>query len=361
MPRGKAKGHAIVNAQKKAKTSFPDFNPLDYDVSVRNNLTHYKENFESKNMKEFALTYWKDQSKNIEGLSKLPQGYFESIGAVCHMLTRNCPLNDEHIKKVDEKRKELLRIASTYQPTTYVAPVKPSIDKETQIKNDTDYHIAEFEFMLDEFITGKKSDPRKYLVGAEVKKPVMVNIADHFKKKMVELNEIDNDEKLQEGYSNFSKKELREFKEFIQSIISACDTASAIIKARKPRTKKVKPPSVIAKDVRYMKEYSNLNLKSVSPEKIIDAKEVWVFNVKLRKLFKYVSLENLTLTVRGTTIIGHDPDKSGGKILRKPEVQLKEYSTMTSRPFNKLYNEIRATTSVATGRLNEDSIILKCF
>ncbi len=356
--RGKAKGRAIVNAQKKAKTTFPEFNVLDYDNSIKENLAHYRANFDSKEMKEFALSYWKSQNVDVTGLSKLAHGYYDPLGAICHIATRGNNLSDHHIQFIETKRRELLEIAKKQQVEVVEKPV---VDKSIQIEKETDFHIAEFEFMLEEFMQGKKLDPQKYLVGAQVKKPVMSNISNHFSKKMEELNEIDNDEQLQEGYSNFSKKEMREFKEYIQSIINACGVSSSIIKARKPRTKKVKSPALLVRNVKYMKEFADLKLKSVSPEKIIDSKEVWIFNTKLRKIFKYISLEGLTLTVKGTTIIGYDPEKSGSKILRKPDLQLKEIESMTSRPLNKLYNEIKATVSKATGRINEDSIILKCF
>ena len=63
----------------------------------------------------------------------------------------------------------------------------------------------------------------------------------------------------------------------------------------------------------------------------------------------------------GATIINIDQEKSGGKIIRKPETMLKGLQDMTSRPINKLYNDIRGTESRATGRLNEDTLIVKCF
>ncbi len=118
---------------------------------------------------------------------------------------------------------------------------------------------------------------------------------------------------------------------------------------------------VLAKGVKYLKEYPSLKLKSVTPDKIVNSTEVWVFNVKVRRLFKYTALDGTKLSVRGTTIINVNPEKSGGKILRKPEAQLEGVWDMTSRPLNKLYTAIRARASKAVGRMNEDSVILKCF
>ena len=127
------------------------------------------------------------------------------------------------------------------------------------------------------------------------------------------------------------------------------------------KVKKSVPASVIVKNVQYKKEDTTLKLKSISPEKIINSSEVWVFNTKVRRLFRYVALSGNKLSIKGTTLTGVDPEKSGGKILRKPEEQLNNVDVMTSRPLSKMFNDIRATVSAATGRLNEDTIILKAF
>ena len=222
-------------------------------------------------------------------------------------------------------------------------------------------HIGEFEAGVDLIYAGKPFDSKSYLLTNNVKSTVAKQIGQHFKSVLRELKDIDSDEVLQEAYDAYSKRELRIMREAIANMISTCDIVSAISKAKKPSIRKDKPPSVLAKDVKYLREYLPLKLRSITPDKIVNSTEVWIFNIKVRRLFKYEALDGMKLSVKGTTILNFDPSKSGGKIIRKPEQSLKDIDNMTTRPLNKLFSGIRAVASKALGRINEDSIILKAF
>jgi hypothetical protein len=113
-----------------------------------------------------------------------------------------------------------------------------------------------------------------------------------------------------------------------------------------------------------MTEYAELGLKSVHPAKIIGADTVYLFNTRLRKMFKYVAIDGMTLTVKGTTLQNFDTAKSGSKTIRKPEVYFSPMSgweDMTKRPFNKLFDEVKSVLAKAPGRISSDMIIVKVF
>jgi hypothetical protein len=351
-----------TTTSKQSKKSFPTFNVLDYDASLSRNLSFYNLEVENEYKKSVALDYWKILGKDVKPLSRLNDVWFSTCGAVAHMhKDRGIELEMRHLLYMENKYKELLNIHEEREEEKEAARPVIKVTREDKDAMDLAKHIAEFEHGVDLIYAGKEFDAKSYLLTNDVKPSIAKQIGQHFKPVLKELKDIDSDDQLQEAYDAYSKRDLRVMRESITTLISSCDVVSAINKARIQRTKKEKSPLVTAKDVNYLREYPELSIKSVMPDKIVNSSEVWIFNVKVRRLFKYEALGGNRLTIKGTTILNFDPSKSGGKIIRKPEVSFKDIADMTSRPLTKLYTGIRAVASKATGRINEDCIILKCF
>lgn len=345
----------------RASTQFPDFNIIDYDASLSKNLAFYNNEVHVKTKKAAALKYWKKQGKDTSAFSRMNAQAFSTVGAIAHMIVeRGIALQDKDTAHLEEKYVELCALRPTKKRDE-----KPVVSKDEKGEKDEielNRHLAEFNAAIDVLYTGGTADAKAYIEVNNVKPVIAQRIADYYRKHVLdEIDEIPQCEQLQEAYSHLGKRELKALREKVVKLITDCETAAAIAKVRKPRAKKKRPPSVVAKNVKYMQSYPDLGMKSLHPEKLVDASEVWIFNVKTRRLFRYVALENETLSVKGTTLVNFDPIKSGGKIIRKPEVQLKGYEKMTTRPLTKLYKDVNAVESKATGRINEDCIILKAF
>jgi hypothetical protein len=80
---------------------------------------------------------------------------------------------------------------------------------------------------------------------------------------------------------------------------------------------------------------------------------------KTRKLGKYVAASYQTLSVKGTTIVGFDADKSVSKTLRKPEEQLKEFAKAGKIALRTFMKEIKAVETKLNGRIGIDILLLK--
>jgi len=116
---------------------------------------------------------------------------------------------------------------------------------------------------------------------------------------------------------------------------------------------------LIAK-LNYLKEEKTLKIVSINPTEILGAAELWVYNVKTRKLGKYVADEYAkTLSIKGTSIVGFDEHKSVCKTLRKPVDQLKEFGRAGKVQLRKFLDEIRATDTKLNGRIGPDVLLLK--
>ena len=99
----------------------------------------------------------------------------------------------------------------------------------------------------------------------------------------------------------------------------------------------------------------------LSPEKLHNAQEAWVYDTRKRKMHHYVADQySNCLIVKGNTLLGFDTRESSIKTLRKPVEQIKALTG--SRPAaRKYFKEIKAVEAVPNGRFNADLIILKAF
>jgi hypothetical protein len=137
---------------------------------------------------------------------------------------------------------------------------------------------------------------------------------------------------------------------------------------RKPRIAKPKSADRVVANLKYAKTDDKYKLASVNPVDIVGANELWTFNIKTRKLGKYVA-DNIDptgmgrngsgLQVKGTTIIGYNEELSVQKTLRKPEEQLKAFKAAGKVALRKFLEDINTTDTTMNGRINSDTVLLK--
>jgi hypothetical protein len=188
-------------------------------------------------------------------------------------------------------------------------------------------------------------------------------IRDFYARDLAELEELasgNGDEQLKEGYKHRSRKQIKNFIQFLTEVQTACTMLMQEAKVnKKPRKTKTVPAEKVVGKLKYMKTNEPLKLVSVGPADILGAGELWVYNTKTRKLGKYVAAEFNTLSVKGTSIVGFDENKSIQKTIRKPEEKLKEFKAAGKIALRKFLDDINATDTKLNGRTNEDTILLK--
>ena len=185
------------------------------------------------------------------------------------------------------------------------------------------------------------------------------------------MDEKDADwwEQLKEGYSHLSKKDVQKFISALESLVEACNYVIDTSKAtRKPRKTKPKSADKLVEKLKFAKTNDKYKLASIVPTEIVGANELWVFNVKTRKIGKYIA-SNIDpqgmkragsgLSVKGTTIQGFHEENSIQKTLRKPDEQLKEFKGAGKVALRKFLDEIKTTDTKLNGRINLDTILLK--
>jgi len=187
--------------------------------------------------------------------------------------------------------------------------------------------------------------------------------------KKMDAREADYAEQLKEAYSHLAKKDISNYIAALETLVDACTLVVDASKAtRKARTPKPKSADKLVAKLKYLKVDQKYSLASINPSEIVGANELWVFNIKNRKLGKYVASKidptgmgraGSGLSVKGTTIEGFDESKSVQKTLRKPEEQLKAFKAAGKVTLRKFLEEINTTDTALNGRINADTVLLK--
>ena len=150
---------------------------------------------------------------------------------------------------------------------------------------------------------------------------------------------------------------------FLDAMQTAIDQYRNVKKAtKKARVKRAPTKEKIVSKLKYMKEEKILKLVSINPVDIIGAQELWTYNTKTRKLFRYIADSTFgPLNIKGTSIIGFNEANSVGKTLRKPEEKLKEFGKASKVQLRKFLEDIKATPTMGNGRINADMVLLRAI
>jgi hypothetical protein len=252
-----------------------------------------------------------------------------------------------------------------------VVEVKPTVAQpsiQERLRDAAARMTEEIEDALEAFAHDPESfDPKAFkllnlLRGKQAKAAHARIIKDFYTRQHDELVEAGQGkcEQLKEAYSHLSKANMKKITQFYSEILSACDMLAQEAKVnRAPRKTKAKPVEKIIGKMKFLKQDDKLKLVSINPADILGAKELWVFNIKTRKIGKYVAAEFQELGVKGTSITGFNESVSVQKTLRKPEEQIKEFKAAGKVQLRKFLEDIKAVDIKLNGRINEDTILLK--
>lgn len=163
-----------------------------------------------------------------------------------------------------------------------------------------------------------------------------------------------------EAWGHLKPKYHKKMMDFYGLIV---DDLERIIKnstaQRKPRKKKTLTATRLVNKLKYQKEFTDLKLVSINPEKIIGANELWVYNTKYNRLGVYHAVNSVRgLSVKGCTIQHFDEDTSVQKTARKPEEVLE---VLNKRSLKKQLNNMKTKEQTLTGRINAQTILLGVF
>lgn len=417
VPKKKARLAPVAKNKKNLYTfdGWEEMKGETYHKMVRNYRDDLYANFKPADLAPEVLAWMKEngyKQDEIDAVKK--RGPRITIGITCKLLRSGMPdLNPkeaafweslagtsgtlkpatDHVKKTLEEDIVLGRAIveeAKAEESESVGKYVPTIQE--RIRDQAVDMAEDIDEWLEGFITDKASfDPKGFDFKAHFQKKSVTQaharkLKDFFARELADFDELERMptaaqlkkmdereadlwEQLKEGYAHIKKTDIAKYRTAINGLMEALDFVIDQSKAvRKPRKAKPKSADRVVAKVKYLKVDEKYKLTSVSPVDIVGASELWVFNVKTRKLGKYVAAnidpkgmarEGSGLSVKGASIVGFDENLSIQKTLRKPEEQLKEFKAAGKVALRKFLDEIKTTDTKLNGRLNQDTILLK--
>jgi len=276
------------------------------------------------------------------------------------------PFRGRHIEFIIDSVMDVISKAEP-EETPVIATAEQVYNRPTiqdRLAERTSEIIGELEGIFDDIATGVKNPTKLYdfLVANNVVQSQLGKYEDLYRARRAELElaQSKTDAQVTEGYKHLKAADFKRITGWIDDLLAAVEQYRGVKKAtKKARVKKAPSKEKLIAKLRYCKTDPVLKLVSINPADIVGASELWTYNTKSRKLGRYVAAAYQTLTVKGTSLVNFDTDKSVCKTLRKPEEKLKEFAKAGKVQLRKFLDDIKATESKMNGRFNAEIVLLR--
>ena len=327
-----------------------------------------KHRYNKKFLLEFCKTK-KYSSDDIELYGRLSsRDISTSVSWLARMQSRGYVLNDEQAEKFTSELEKLKEKASKIE---VVSKPQNVISIQDRIQQKADREIAEIEYLLDQYVLVNRTfkfNWEAYLKSRDTSSVVAEKISKFFVEEAKEVQGLIDvwatDEYVREEWGHFTKGELKKWKSFLDDLILQSHIISQAKPVRKRKTKE-KPALQLVKNLNYASEsdayFKDLHLKSISPTKIIGAIQLWVYNVKTKKLGVYHAEDVRGLSVKGSTIQNFNATTSVSKTLRKPNDTIPTLLDAGKVKLRNILSELKTKEKVLTGRINSETILLRAL
>ena len=342
-----------------------------FDNLLRKSFYYYNYYYSQKDCKKYVIEWLQKNSKltaeeirafNRAGDRLLPM-------TVCSLIMahrQGMPFRGRHIEfiidsvqeVIDKAEPEVVETVEGDKPKAYVPTIQDRLNEKTSEL------IGELEGIYDDVTTNtaEKFKPYDWFQSNNVVQSQLGKYETLYSKRKAELEEAlgKKDEQLKEAYSHYKTADFKRIIGWIDDLLAAVDQYRGVKKAtKKARVKKAPSKEKLVAKLKYCKTDAGLKIVSINPADIIGSAELWVYNVKTRKLGKYVAAVYKQLSIKGTSIEGFDTDKSTSKTLRKPDEKLKEFAKAGKIQLRKFLDDIKATETKLNGRISEDVVLLR--
>jgi hypothetical protein len=356
------------------------FTDAEFDNALRKSLAYYNYYNTTKDLKKHLIQWLRDTDIKVHKLSKETIDRFVkapdsliplTAPAIVKASIQGMPLKEKHVKYlVDTVNKVVALSAKGIAAEEADVEVKADAPKarvpniQDRLNEKMSGIIGELEGEFDEVLSkSTKFKAYEFFVSNNVPQAQLGKFERVLAPRLeeIQLALTGKDEQLTEGYSYLKPADFKRVIAWITDVLAGIEQYRGVKKATK-RAATRKPPQkekLVAK-LKYLKTDNALKLVSINPVDIIGAQTLYVYNVKTRKIGRYVA-EDMggSLNVKGTTIVGYDANKSTSKTLRKADVQLKELLAANKLELRKFMDNIKTIESKLNGRINADTVLLK--
>ena len=366
---------------KGAETKYIGFEPEwkfqpteENRVSSFANAFHwYNYHYGKKDAKEMLCHYLEHNGRKVDAktMRGIPDSQIRLTPAwVCRMTLLGLELKEHEQCNIDEQISTMLKVKQEIKKAQSEVDADTAVAKLTiqdHLREKVSECCGEMEAMFDDFIVaGAKMSadfsPIKLMRGMNISPNMIGTVSRVWELRLAEFNEVLEgvDPDLVEGYSHLNKNQLKQCVKFCETVINDCNSYVQLKKVeRKPRAKKAVSPEKLTRKFKFLREFTELGLKSEPVTKLVNASEAWLYDTAKRKLIHVMADSHIgTFTVKGSAIAGFDTLATVQKTLRKPAESIKAVTGVGKPAARKAFGEIKATETKFNGRGNDNLIIL---
>lgn len=338
------KGNAATQSLlRKARSPSDEGTSFVYDrMNIARAFNWYAANGDVKEMKVWVADWMAQNGYSTDQIEKYNKSESwrttTTMGAIADLLRNGCKLSSGEPAFLKDRVDEVLR--KTVIVPEVVTPV------ETQA----------VDFLIDEF------GNRKYKVWEP-------NVHDHLRENGLKayqvpalvkyLKEIEAElyaEDAKEHFSHLTDRQFKNYQVYLGWLIGKVKSfANAAPKRTIIRRKKIKPAKALAGKIIYQERDARTKVISKSPESVVGANTVWLYNSKQRRLVKLVGGPK-GLTIKGAKVSGFDESKCFAKRVSKARV-ISNIATTTRAAAEKM--SFDGVDVRLTGIINKDTLVLR--
>ena len=380
-------------AGRKLVTSYASW-PRPIFATVLKTNKDFKSNYEgailyahyelsSIELKKEVVKYLRTQDPKhplLERIKDMNENRFTTIGKYMYVLNHAGDIPENIMERmmpalektiVEEETRQAAREKEEQRSTEgciIEETPKMVITIQDRLRDKTREVAGEVEGWIDDFYLSRKTAQPKTVEefinlfkANELKAPHMRFMHSIFERRAAEIDQAveGKDKDLSEGYSNFTRPELKKYNQFHKNLLAACVMMQEVAKVeRAPRKKKPVSQEKLVSKLKYKKEDSSLGIVSLNPVEIVGSKELWVYNTKTRKIAQYKALDERGLNVKGASLLNYSTD-SAEKTVRKPVETLAEFKKASKVKLRTFLKDLSTVDIPAQGKLNENHIILR--
>jgi hypothetical protein len=313
--------------------------------------------------REYAEKYLKSSGRlnDAKRLKQVPDAWFPiHIGWIARMASRGAKLKQRSLDAFEKRLGE----AFTKIPVESVETKteKQPVNIQARVAEKASDLMYEIEKMIDDHGYVSTFSAYDWLTKKQASASLVPHMIRFFKpiaEEALEVTKVNCNSQLKEGYSNYTKAQLKARAQFYQKLMEEFDRyLGNTKKQRAPRARKVAPPEKRLKNFKFQKESKDLRLVSMDPNKVFDADEVWMLNTKYMVFTILKRSDGNSFDVSGSSFKNYDETTSKSyRLGRKPEKLIDEITKSGKRALGKILEKLKSTDLAA--RSNENTILLK--
>lgn len=342
------------------KIEEPKFDGVMSTINMINALNWYHQSQESKDAQRYIQEYAK-QNK-IAGRVDTSQSFL-TLGWLCRLATNGNDIGVKGKKYITEGLSRVLQKEVAAATESVIVPAV-TITIQDRLREKIAEIAGDLEGAVDDYIEGGyKAEKSPFtIMQGRAKGMHAAKLIEFFKKRRIEFDDVlhTTDTQVKEGYSNFTKPQLKKVIAYYDQIITDAMKVSGEAKNdRKPRARKKKTADQLVAKLQFLTESPEYKVTSIKPKDVIGAMQLWVFNVKTKKLGVYHAEDAGGIQVKGSTLLNYSETKSTHKCVRKPTEVLPKVLSASKIALKQVLSTVSTNESQLSGRINKDTILLR--